>query len=65
MSPRCAVEHRDNDWASRSPMEGESEEVIMIEGVTEEMVGPVQRDYRRAFKLVMANFPIERNGALC
>ena len=30
-SSGCAVNHRDNDWASRSPPKGEFEEVIMIE----------------------------------
>jgi hypothetical protein len=35
----CAVEHRDIDWASRSPFGGESELVIMIAVVTEEMHG--------------------------
>ena len=38
-SSGCAVDHRDNDWASRSPQKGEFEEVIMIEVVIEEMVG--------------------------
>jgi hypothetical protein len=38
-SPWCAVEHRRNDWASRSPFAGEFEVVIMIEAVTEEMDG--------------------------
>src|ERR1700722_440988 len=38
-SSGCAVNHRDNDWASRSPQKGEFEEVIMIEVVIEEMVG--------------------------
>ena len=38
-SPWCAVNHRRNDWASRSPSTGEFEEVIMIEVAIEEMVG--------------------------
>jgi transposase len=38
-SPGCAVEHRRNDWASRSPFAGEFEVVIMIEVVIEEMDG--------------------------
>ena len=38
-SSGCAVDHRDNDWASRSPQKGEFEEVIMIEVMIEEMVG--------------------------
>jgi hypothetical protein len=35
----CAVEHREIDWASRSPSRGVFEVVIMIESVTEEMHG--------------------------
>src|SRR5262252_7875199 len=35
----CAVEHRVIDWASHSPFHGESEVVIMIAVVTEEMHG--------------------------
>ena len=38
-SPWCAVEHRVIDWASRSPLTGEFEVVIMIAVVTEEMHG--------------------------
>jgi hypothetical protein len=38
-SSGCAVDHRDNDWASRFPQKGEFEEVIMIDVVIEEMVG--------------------------
>src|SRR5438477_9813434 len=37
-SPGCVVDHRRNDWASHSP-HGESEVVIMIAVVIEEMVG--------------------------
>src|SRR5215475_3790056 len=33
----CSVEHRVIDWASHSPFPGESEVVIMIAVVTEEM----------------------------
>ena len=36
-SPWCAVTHRRNDWASRSPQRGEFEVVIMIAVVIEEM----------------------------
>jgi hypothetical protein len=35
----CAVEHRVIDWAFRSPFLGESEVVIMIAVVIEEMHG--------------------------
>ncbi len=35
----CAIEHRENDWASRSPFAGEFELAIMIDVVTEEMHG--------------------------
>ena len=35
----CALKHRVIDWVSRSPVTGESEVVIMIEVVTEEMHG--------------------------
>ena len=38
-SPWCAVNHRRNDWVSRSPAEGEFEVVIMIAVVIEEMDG--------------------------
>ena len=38
-SPWCAVNHRRNDWVSRSPSPGEFEVVIMIEVAIEEMVG--------------------------
>src|SRR5262249_13153302 len=38
-SPWCALEHREIDWASRSSFREESEVVIMIAGVTEEMHG--------------------------
>src|SRR5215471_8167658 len=38
-SPWCAVEHRVIDWASRSSFREESEVVIMIAVVTEEMHG--------------------------
>src|SRR5204862_8004488 len=38
-SPWCAVNHRRNDWASRSPGTGEFGVVIMIEVAIEEMVG--------------------------
>src|SRR5215472_10876349 len=38
-SPWCAVEHREIDWASRSSCREESEVVIMIAVVTEEMHG--------------------------
>src|SRR6516225_9140495 len=38
-SPWCAVEHREIDWASRSSCSEESEVVIMIAVVTEEMHG--------------------------
>src|SRR2546427_384888 len=37
-SPGCVVDHRRNDWASHSP-HGESELVIMIAVLIEEMVG--------------------------
>src|SRR6516225_857875 len=38
-SPWCAVVHREIDWASRSSCSEESEVVIMIAVVTEEMHG--------------------------
>src|SRR5262249_9434037 len=38
-SPWCALEHREIDWASRSSFREESEVVIMIAVVTEEMHG--------------------------
>ena len=38
-SSGCEVDHRPNDWASRSSQKGEFEEVIMIEVRIEEMVG--------------------------
>ena len=37
--PWCAVNHRRNDWASRSPGRGKFGVVIMIEVAIEEMVG--------------------------
>jgi hypothetical protein len=37
--PWCAVNHRRNDWVSRSLFTGEFEVVIMIEVAIEEMVG--------------------------